>query len=377
MELKNRNDTVEIKTKNSSEDDIAQIRKYIDSVWYLEKLSPRRNEDFFIQIKKLPFYIGRNVDCELILPFKYISRYHAQVINEGSFLRIFDLDSVNGVYVNQKKIKKSVLLKDGDILHFSKLFDTHISFKVISKDSLKNEAFRSRSYLPEDKQEKKIVIDSLIKRAQLLESKECSFTVGRILSLEVQDKKKDFIKTQIFSWKKGISLTVDAAEIEGLTIKEGTLCTARFFCDNKVFGFSTKIRKIELSPTLRLTLMYPKRITYISYRRNTRYKTNLKAKIRKYPKDDNIKCTVIDISLHGLRVSFPGDVRTGLEGEILLTLVDLINDIRVQKVHEKTTNSDFQVGFKILSFGGLAKKKKYEEILDFHAPLGEFVCDDG
>lgn len=104
-----------IELKNHPDKAIKEIRltskeqKNSGDFWYLEILSSNKENIFFIQINKLPFYIGRNVDCELILPFQYISRYHAQIVNERDILRIVPLDSCNSIYINHKKIDKSTL----------------------------------------------------------------------------------------------------------------------------------------------------------------------------------------------------------------------------------------------------------------------------
>lgn len=211
----------------------------------------------------------------------------------------------------------------------------------------------------------------MINRKQFLEGTDCAFSVGLPLYLDLKGKEKSSLKTHIYSWKKGSFLTVEISGKDNLEINEGTNCAAKFLFDGKLYGFLTKIQYIDASYNIRLSLTYPLKISYISYRRTTRYKTNLKGRLRKSIKSKPIECTIIDISLNGLRVSFPYKMRDEIKGEVFLSIVDILNDIRVKKVHEKVDPSECCAGFEVISFGGLAKKSRYEEVLDFHVPLGD------
>ncbi len=57
--------------------------------------------------------IGRGVDNEIVLDTKHISRYHAVLLAGPVHTSIEDLNSTNGVFVNNKRIARQVL-KDGD-----------------------------------------------------------------------------------------------------------------------------------------------------------------------------------------------------------------------------------------------------------------------
>ena len=64
--------------------------------------------------------IGRHPSCHLRFPadLAAISRKHAEIIREGNQFKLID-HSANGTFVNGKQVKE-VLLKDGDVLEFSK-----------------------------------------------------------------------------------------------------------------------------------------------------------------------------------------------------------------------------------------------------------------
>src|SRR5688572_7127904 len=53
--------------------------------------------------------IGRRQDCDLMIPLGEISRKHCRIIKEADTLRIEDLGSSNGTYVNGKRVQEAVL----------------------------------------------------------------------------------------------------------------------------------------------------------------------------------------------------------------------------------------------------------------------------
>lgn len=59
--------------------------------------------------------IGRQADCDIAVPVEEISRHHARVRIASDGLLIEDLDSANGTFINDKRIR-SELLRPGDEL---------------------------------------------------------------------------------------------------------------------------------------------------------------------------------------------------------------------------------------------------------------------
>jgi pSer/pThr/pTyr-binding forkhead associated (FHA) protein len=60
------------------------------------------------------FVIGRGADCQIILPERQVSRYHARITSENSKYVLHDLDSKNGTHLNGIQVKGSTPLRDGD-----------------------------------------------------------------------------------------------------------------------------------------------------------------------------------------------------------------------------------------------------------------------
>lgn len=59
--------------------------------------------------------IGRKHDCDIRLNCKNASRHHAQIFTVLKDDYVLDLDSMNGTFVNRKRVKK-YSLENGDII---------------------------------------------------------------------------------------------------------------------------------------------------------------------------------------------------------------------------------------------------------------------
>jgi general secretion pathway protein A len=59
--------------------------------------------------------VGRSPDNEIYIQSKFVSRHHAQLTNDETGCTIEDLNSTNGVYIRDERVKK-YRLKDGDVV---------------------------------------------------------------------------------------------------------------------------------------------------------------------------------------------------------------------------------------------------------------------
>ncbi len=59
--------------------------------------------------------IGRSTGAEFIVDAALVSRLHCQLSSAGGTLRVKDLDSTNGTFVNGQRVAAAEL-KDGDVL---------------------------------------------------------------------------------------------------------------------------------------------------------------------------------------------------------------------------------------------------------------------
>jgi hypothetical protein len=77
----------------------------------------RAGESFFPSEDRT--LIGRSPECDVFLDDVTVSRKHAELVREGDTFTITDLGSLNGTFVNKKRIE-SAQLEDDDELQIGK-----------------------------------------------------------------------------------------------------------------------------------------------------------------------------------------------------------------------------------------------------------------
>jgi DNA-binding response OmpR family regulator len=60
--------------------------------------------------------IGRDVECQVVIPDRQVSRRHARIRRQADGYWIEDLGSKNGTHVNGAAVKTRALLQDGDLI---------------------------------------------------------------------------------------------------------------------------------------------------------------------------------------------------------------------------------------------------------------------
>jgi len=73
---------------------------------------PWPGKRFFIESPL--FLIGRDVQCDLVIPDRQVSRRHAVVSQEEEQYTLKDLGSKNGTFVNGRELSGAYVLQDGD-----------------------------------------------------------------------------------------------------------------------------------------------------------------------------------------------------------------------------------------------------------------------
>ena len=82
---------------------------------YLEILTKDKSKIVF-RIKEGRSTIGRNITNTIVIDDNMISNYHAVIVNEYDEIRIEDLESRNGIFLNGLRIADSAKLNDGCII---------------------------------------------------------------------------------------------------------------------------------------------------------------------------------------------------------------------------------------------------------------------
>jgi EAL domain-containing protein (putative c-di-GMP-specific phosphodiesterase class I) len=89
-----------------------------DELYFLETLLEDGVRIRRIVVRPLPFRVGRLPGADLMLPFDSVSKAHAELYHDGENLRLRDLGSTNGTFVNRMRVEDVAVL-GGDIVHFA------------------------------------------------------------------------------------------------------------------------------------------------------------------------------------------------------------------------------------------------------------------
>jgi len=85
--------------------------------------------------------VGRSRECEFVLPESSVSRVHAEFLFEDGSWHVKDLDSKNGVSVNDSIVKGRTMLVNGDGVHIG-------SMALIFQSELSGPGFRLEDVVP-------------------------------------------------------------------------------------------------------------------------------------------------------------------------------------------------------------------------------------
>ncbi len=66
-----------------------------------------------------PLLIGREATCEVVVPDRMVSRFHARISPKEEGVVLEDLNSKNGTHVNGNPIEGHVILEDGDTIQIA------------------------------------------------------------------------------------------------------------------------------------------------------------------------------------------------------------------------------------------------------------------
>lgn len=63
--------------------------------------------------------VGRDSDCDIMIPSRQVSRKHARLTLTDSGISIEDLGSKNGTHINGSMLEDQTILKDGDVIQIA------------------------------------------------------------------------------------------------------------------------------------------------------------------------------------------------------------------------------------------------------------------
>jgi len=109
---------------------------------------------------KTDLILGRNSNCDIVIPMRQVSRQHARVFSQQDKVLVEDLESKNGTFVNGVLIKEPAPLEDGDELQIS--LAQHFIF-------LSSDATMPLEDLPLQMQKRRLRVDVGARRVWVME----------------------------------------------------------------------------------------------------------------------------------------------------------------------------------------------------------------
>jgi hypothetical protein len=107
-----------------------------------------------------PLTLGRDKDCQIIIPLRQVSRHHSRVSPSPNGAIIEDLGSKNGTFLNGSLVQEPAILTDGDEIQIS--LAQHFIF-------LSSDATMPLESLPLEMQKRRLRMDAGARRVWVLD----------------------------------------------------------------------------------------------------------------------------------------------------------------------------------------------------------------
>src|SRR4051812_44335294 len=88
-------------------------------LWFLSGQTTDSDTVRNVPVHSSPFSVGRRPDQHLCLPVATVSGRHAKIEEANECVRLTDLKSTNGTFVNGKRIEDSTELHENDLVQFA------------------------------------------------------------------------------------------------------------------------------------------------------------------------------------------------------------------------------------------------------------------
>jgi pSer/pThr/pTyr-binding forkhead associated (FHA) protein len=99
-----------------------------------------------IPIVKTKTTLGRHLGNDIVFHEEFLSRHHAEIVDEGGRYVLYDKNSTSGSFVNGKKIERCVL-NSGDLISFANINIMFVNnnAKILDKSTGTTQTLRNPS----------------------------------------------------------------------------------------------------------------------------------------------------------------------------------------------------------------------------------------
>lgn len=100
-------------------------RKIVDFPVFIGQTGPLNGQRWIVSNSII---IGRDPACEIVVPDRQVSRFHARLALEEKGVTLEDLGSKNGTFINGTRVDEPTILQDGDSVQIALIqFFTYLS----------------------------------------------------------------------------------------------------------------------------------------------------------------------------------------------------------------------------------------------------------
>jgi len=107
--------------------------------------------------------IGRDKDCDIIIPDRQVSRFHARCTSTNKGVLLEDLGSKNGTYFNHLQIEEPIVLQDGSSIAISLIqeFVYLSSDATMPMDSISSDFFNKTHKIKIDEKSRRVWVNGI------------------------------------------------------------------------------------------------------------------------------------------------------------------------------------------------------------------------
>ncbi len=154
------------------------------------EVTAESGEKEFFELSADETIVGRDQFCDIVLRRHTVSRQHARIVRAADGFYIEDLSSLNGTYLNGRRLEERTLMKDQDRVH---IYEVVAVFHEAAPDEVRAalaagdaQASEVEDALPEELAERTMVAQPQATAADVDASSQARFRAALKISLDLE-----------------------------------------------------------------------------------------------------------------------------------------------------------------------------------------------